>query len=328
MFNNLITVGDFIKVAEKLRHGGLGHVVGRLMSQKRDRVIQTWEHTKNPPTNWSDIPSIKKRWNLLISGDSAISHREYISHKYFGQSHSIHALSLACGKGVNELAWADTGKFKNIDAYDLSESRVNYARKKLMESDHEDVIHYAVADVYNVDMPEDFYDAVLAEQSLHHFSPLDKLLLRVSRTLKKSGYFIVNEFVGPSRFQWTDRQLDIINCLLSIIPLDYRVKWESSCIKSRVYRPGRLSMVLNDPSEAVESSKILPLLEQIFDVVEVRGYGGTILHMLFSNIAHNFLCKSREAERLLKLCFETEDILLERGDIRDDFVIAICKKKT
>jgi len=86
-------------------------------------------------------------------------------------------------------------------------------------------------------------------------------------------------------------------------------------------------MMLNDPSEAVESSRILPLLNSIFYMEEVREYGGTILHLLFNGIAHNFLKEDDETERILRFCFDAEDMLLKMKEIESDFVIAICKKK-
>lgn len=270
---------------------------------------------------------MRERWNYLVSGDANVDYYEYISRKYLSDRECLHALSLACGTGHRELKWAEVGKFKNIDAYDLSEARIEYARNKANEKGYSEIINYHVGDVYNIEMCEGYYDIVLGEQSLHHFSPLDGILLRINSSLKPNGYFIVNEFVGPTRFQWTDRQLEVVNGLLSILPVKYRIKWNGSSIKSKVFRPSRLSMILSDPSEAIESSRILQLLGQVFDVIEVREYGGTILQLLFNEIAHNFLSEDYEIQHFMRLCFEIEDLLIENRDIQSDFVIAVCKKR-
>jgi len=127
-----------------------------------------------------------------------------------------------------------------------------------------------VADVYDIKMQKDFYDVIFAEQSLHHFSPLKEILFRIANFLKPNGFLIVNEFVGPTRFQWTDKQLKIVNNLLLSLPDKYKRRWKSNSIKSKVFRPSRLSMILDDPSEAIESSKILPLLTQIFNVTKSK----------------------------------------------------------
>ena len=54
---------------------------------------------------------------------------------------------------------------------------------------------------------KDSYDLVLAEGALHHFTPLHAVYDKIFRALKEGGYLVINDFVGPTRFQWTDRQL-------------------------------------------------------------------------------------------------------------------------
>jgi hypothetical protein len=156
------------------------------------------------------------------------------------------------------------------------------------------------------------------------------LLLKIRHTLKPTGYLVVSEFIGPSRFQWTDRQLEVINGVLAILPPHFRQRWTNRHIKTRVYRPSLLTMMLGDPSEAVESAHIVPLLEEHFEVMERRDYGGTIVHMLFDDIAANFLdeagqVKDDDARRLIELVFQVEDTLLEIGDIQSDFALLICR---
>ena len=328
MFNNLINIHDISKLAEKIKQGELNRILSKLGSRKQGKIKKSWEHIENPPMNWWDIPTVTERWNYLISGDAKVDYYEYFSHKFLSDKESLNALSLGCGIGELELRWAELGKFKSIDAYDLSDPRIEYAKSKAKEKGYGEIINYRVADVYHIEILESYYDVVLVEHSLHHFSPLEEILLRVNSFLKPDGYFIVNEFVGPTRFEWTDRQLEIINGLLSILPAKYRAQWNSNTVKSKVFRPGRLRMILDDPSEAVESSRILPLLHQIFDVIEIKEYGGTILHLLFSGIAHNFLKDNSETRCFMNLCFEVEDQLLKSGDIQSDFVVTICRKRS
>lgn len=327
MFNNLVNSRDLLRLAKKIGQGQFDRIFLKLTSKKEEKVKKAWKYTKAPPTNWWDIPAVRERWNYLISGNPKVDYYEYVSRKYFSRKKNLRGLSLACGTGHRELRWAELGKFKKIDAYDLSKTRIKYARKQAKKKGYDKIINYQVADVYDIKMQKDFYDVVLAEQSLHHFSPLKKILLRIASFLKPNGFLIVNEFVGPTRFQWTNKQLEIVNDLLSSLPDKYKTRWKSSSIKSKVFRPSRLSMILDDPSEAVESSKILPLLNQIFNVVEIKEYGGTILNLLFSEIAHNFLSEDSETQRILRLCFEAEDSHLKNKDIQSDFVIAVCRKR-
>ena len=189
-------------------------------------------------------------------------------------------------------------------------------------------LRFSVANVFDLEIADGTYDVVFVEDALHHFTPLAKILKKINSMLRPDGYLIVNEFVGPSRFQWTDRQLNAVNGILSILPARYRRRAGHGSHKNRVYRPGRLTMYLSDPSEAAESSEIPGMLQREFDVLEARYYGGTILHPLFKEIAHNFLEGDRETEVVLGLCFHVEDLLLHHKEIRSDFVYCVCRKKS
>jgi ubiquinone/menaquinone biosynthesis C-methylase UbiE len=326
MFNNLVNIHDLLILKDKGPRLFLA-LFSKLIKGKQKKIEIAWAHTSSPPKNWWDIPYVRQRWNRLISGDSQIDFYKYFSRKYLPNRESLNALSLGCGSGQSELLWADTGKFSNIDAYDLSEARIKHAITVAKQKGYENLINYRVNDVYKILMCENHYDVVSVNASLHHFWPLDEILMRVNSFLKPDGYFVVDEFVGPTRFQWTNRQLQIINNLLSILPDKYKLMWGNGVIKPKVFRPSRLRMYLGDPSEAIESSKIMPFLHQIFEVVEVKSYGGTILHLLFAGIAQNFLSNDTETQRWLDICFDVEDQLLANGDIQSDFIIAICKKR-
>ncbi len=328
MFNNLINIHDFKTLVEKARQGRLDRVFSRFFAGKKKRVRQAWDSsTGDGPKGWGDIKAVREYWNLLISGNAETDFREFIYKKHFPGKNSLLALSLGCGAGANELRWAEVGAFKRIDAYDLSEVRIELARKKAVEKGRQAVLNFQAGDVFKLDGRENYYDVVICEASLHHFSPLDSVMSKIHSFLKDDGFFIINEFVGPTRFQWTKRQMEAANAILSLLPSKYRTRWGGNLIKSKVYRPSILSMVLWDPSEAVESSDILPLLQHMFDVLEIKSYGGTILNVLFQDIAHNFLSEDEETLDLIKLCIVLETKLLKFKEVESDFVVAVCKKR-
>jgi 2-polyprenyl-3-methyl-5-hydroxy-6-metoxy-1,4-benzoquinol methylase len=112
---------------------------------------------------------------------------------------------LGCGGGANEILWARTGRFSSIDAYDLSEQRIQAAIASLRNTPEEGLIRYRVGNIGLLALPETSYDVVIFEQSLHHLTPLDRVLPRIKSFLPPGGFLVANEFVGPTRFQWTDR---------------------------------------------------------------------------------------------------------------------------
>jgi ubiquinone/menaquinone biosynthesis C-methylase UbiE len=299
----------------------------RIRHGEQQLIKSAWQHIEAPPTNWWDIPAVRMRWNDLITGSASVEYHQYTSEKWLKNRSNLLALSLGCGTGHNELIWAKLNRFERIDAYDLSAHRIQTASEAAAGLGYGNLIRYAVGDVFDIEVKESLYDVIVVEQSLHHFSPLDKILSRIAAFLKKDGFFFINEFVGPTRFQWTDRQIEAVNGLLAVLPIKFKTLWKTNDIKRKMVRPSHLRMILGDPSEAVESDRIVPLLRTIFDVIELKGYGGSILHLLFNGIAHNFLNDDPETKHYLKMIFDVEDLLLQSQDIQHDFVVAVCCKR-
>jgi SAM-dependent methyltransferase len=329
MFKNLVNRQDLCFLVNGLRTGSIWRTLKRLIRGSESAVKATWEPVEGPPSYFWNIPAICRRSNRLITDDPNFDFIAYVSQTYLAPLQPLYGLSLGCGTGQKELIWTSHCRYNRLDAYDISESRISHAHSQAQAAGHPE-IHYHAADVYQVEWPQAHYDVAFGDQSIHHFTPLEPLLLQVRRALKPTGYLVANEFIGPTRFQWTDRQLEVINGVLAILPPQYRRRWSNGRIKTRVFRPSLLSMMLGDPSEAVESARIVPLLERHFEIVERRDYGSTILHMLFDDIAANFLGddgqeKDEKARRLIDMCFQIEDTLLELGDIQSDFALLICR---
>lgn len=94
--------------------------------------------------------------------------------------------------------------------------------------------------------------------------------------------------------------------------------------KSNANLPTKRSLIAVDPSEAVRSADIVPVLQQYFNIVEFKPLGGTILQFLLADIAGNF---ERDAygARLLQMLFEVEDSLIETGVLQNDFAYIVAK---
>ena len=302
-------------------------VLARLRLTRRGRVIAAWSQASSPPVHWLDIPLVRDRMNRMLTGDARVPYQKYVAQRYLDSDVRQRALSLGSGSGTKEMQWAETNRFALIEAFDISAARVRAAVASLQQTPFRDVIRYRVGDVHALPLPRASYDVVLFDHSLHHFSALDELLIRVREALKPGGIVVANEFIGPSRFQWTDLQVREVNRLLSSAPPELATLWESDFTRPKLRRPSKLLMWLSDPSEAVESSDIPSSLQRHFDVLEQKGYGGTILHPLFSGIAHHFINPDLEARQFLERAMAAEDALLEAREINHDFALIIGRKR-
>ena len=109
--------------------------------------------------------------------------------------------------------------------------------------------------------------------------------------LRTGGYFVMDDFVGPSRFQWTDYQLEIMNRVRAILPDRFFVHPADpkKTLSRTIRRPGIDEMIAADPTEAADSANILPALRDIFPEVEVIPTGGVLYHTALNNVLANFL---------------------------------------
>jgi ubiquinone/menaquinone biosynthesis C-methylase UbiE len=324
MFKNLINPYDLVLLYEKIRRDGLSRMSSKLTKGNEERVRRSWAHTSESTSSWWDIPEVNRRWNLLITGSPDIDQYSYVSAKYLNVDHPLNGVSLGCGSGNREIRWVTACEQLRLSCYDISGERIEQARINAGRANVSSQLSFEVGDVHTLELGLKKYDVVLIEGALHHFHSIVAVLDKVRGWLKNEGILIVNEYVGPSRFQWTDAQLDAANRVLDIIPEEYRKKYFDGGIKKKIHRPGRLSMFLNDPSESAESHLIENAIAGQFKVLERKEYGGTLLQLIFKDIAHNFINEKAETKELLKSIFSIEDEMLRKGEIKSDFVFYIC----
>ena len=260
-----------------------------------------------------------------LSGDKA---RYYLQH-FFGnhlpRMPVERALSLGCGGGNLERALIKLKAASAIDAYDASPESIRLANELAHEEGLAGCLRYEVADINRLELPARAYDFVVAKMSLHHFEDLDHVYAQISRSLKPGGVFMFNEYVGPTRYQWTDVQLELMNRVLEILPARLRRSALTGEALPEITRPTIDEMIRMDPTEAVNSSQIIPLLAKHFEVVELRRYGGTLLHVLLNHVMANFDVKDENQAALLKMIFLYEQTLVEKGVIESDFCYVVAR---
>ena len=321
----LVRPDDVVLLLEKIRERGIGSIVGKFFDKSDKVVTEAWGHVSSTKSSWWDVEAVTARWNLLITGKSNLAYQQYVANKYLKKRRPLKGISLGCGTGGKEIVWASTGKFAVIDAFDISPQRIEFAREEAKKNRFGRHLNFQVGNVHKLSFPRGTYDVVIFDNSLHHLSPLMNVIDKVANWMDDKGILIMNEFVGPDRFQWTDEQVNLTNNLLKIMPQALRRKKDGT-IKERLRVPGLLAMKFNDPSEAAESQSILKTLMLKFRVVELKPYGGTVLANLLKDIAHNFTSTNKDAIAWLQILFDVEDRMLEEARIPSDYVFGIFRK--
>jgi hypothetical protein len=80
-----------------------------------------------------------------------------------------------------------------------------------------------------------------------------------------------------------------------------------------------------DPSEAICSQQIMPLVEKYFHVVKRVDYGGTLLFMLLHGILPNFNLSDPKDKAIMDLIILLEKTLIESNVIPSDFAYVVAQ---
>jgi len=320
----LITSDDIIETYSKLKQRGLSFIISKFNFNSRSRTLSAFDHNDIEASNWWNIPSIKQRWNEKISGDKNVIYENYVLDKYYPASNNLKMLSIGAGICSHEINFAKSGKFSKILCVDIAETLLDQAEIKARR---ENLIcmEFLVTDIFKQAQSKDEYDIVLFHMSLHHFKNIQYLLLKVKEWMKSSGHLIINEYVGPNRLQYPQAQINSINKLLSLIPNEWRSRFKTTILKKKVSGPGKIRMILADPSECVNSKSILHLIHQEFVTIEEKPLGGNLLVLGLKDIAHHFYELNEDKWKVLQELFVTEDAYLQEHD--SDYFFGIYSKE-
>ena len=274
--------------------------------------------------NWMQLRAVREHINTCITGHPDMDWGEGVARQFlFGRWHAARGLSLGCSDGGVERTAMASGIFASFEGIDISPAAIEQAQR--LAAAHGFHIRYEVADVNFVRLPERAFDLVTVVMALHHFERLEHVLDEVSRTLAPGGLLVFNEFVGPTRFQWTDRQLELANGALALIPEALR-RHTNGHVVTGIARPDRDTMARQDPFEAIRSQEIMELVRERFTIVAERPYGGTILHPLLNGLVPNFDEASPEHSRVLASLIELETAQLRAG-LPSDFVVVVAEPR-
>ncbi len=349
-FKKLIETGEYLKIWEKNqemfeRKWGVEWETHKTWPAKENftstdnAIKKTKEHWGQQAGTWKlgrgifwlEHEEVQKRINKKVSGVPNKSPNQYLIEFMSKRGYKFpleRCLTLGCGSGALERDLSQFNFCLSHDAFDISDKAIG---KAIAAAKDNNLVHidYQVQDINEIHLLSNTYDVIFGVGSVHHFMKLEHIFHNVNKALKPDGIFFLNEYVGPSRFQWTDRQLEVINSILKILPKKYkRVITDTSVYKELYNRPTVKEVTAVDPSEAFRSAEIVPLLNKYFDVLKIKEIGGSILHSLLTNIAGNFKINREIDMMFLEAIFNLEDILMKYGDLSSDFVVIIAKKHT
>jgi SAM-dependent methyltransferase len=278
---------------------------------------------------WTHLESIREVINRRVTGDAKNPILQWFGHHLVNEKIKLplrRVLVLGCGTGWVERDLHHLGLAREIVGLDLSPKVLDIAR---LAATGIDSIRYVLGNMNDLPVGQPCFeagsfDAVFGVGSVHHCAELDRLYAAINRLLAPEGWFFLDEYVGPDRFQYSTIHLAQVTAVAELLP-DWLLTTASGTIKRGFRAPTVKEVIEVDLSEAIYSSQILPLLPTYFDVMCLRPYGGSVLQLLLADVAQNF--QAQEAQPWMQALIDAELELERQGTLEHHFSCAIARRR-
>lgn len=108
-------------------------------------------------------------------------------------------LDLGCGTGLELDYYFALNPSAKVTCIDLAADMLAVLRKKFSDK----AVTVIQGSYFDVPFEDNYYDAVVSVESLHHFTKEQKVLLykKVKQALTNGGYFILTDYFAPTNEQ-------------------------------------------------------------------------------------------------------------------------------
>lgn len=250
-----------------------------------------------PPVSWWDSSTVMRQCKISITGSPDVSLCDFLK-RY---------ISAPLEKGLSvclKLHWLEStlAACNACKAFDVI--------------DDEDKIEGLFDG--EADFGENQYDLFLCADLLHRIKNIDLFLRSVERALTEKGVVIALEYVGPAGFLPSGKDVLIADALC-------RMMYHGDGAASLLSAPtgaGRL-----DSTRGISRDGVIPALGRVFDVAEVRYFGGPLFDLVLNRILEKFGSDNEKDAALIKTIMNFERVLMNEGVIGKNYALVLARKK-
>jgi SAM-dependent methyltransferase len=223
-------------------------------------------------------------------------------------------VSVGCGNGVKELALLQSGLVQHFDLFEISETRIARGQARFAKAGLADRATWHTADGIEALERGPRYDLVSWDNALHHMPDTTRAVAASVTALRSGGVFLMNEYVGKNRFQWTERELAYAIAVRRNLPAHYlRDPMDpAKSLAFEIERPDAVRMIEVDPSEAADSESILPAIRKHLPDPSIWMLGGAIYHLALNDVLANM--DPEHDAGMLEALLVLEAALIELGE--------------
>lgn len=277
---------------------------------------RAWERNeKSHLTNWWSSQICRAYYNEAVCGEPASGNSEgcrVVLRKALAGRQLDRGVSVGCGGGLKEIAYVTDGLVQSFDLWEIATNLADEGMRNAAAAGIADRVHYHLGNAFS-HQPDEVYDLVHWDHSLHHMSDVDAALAWSVKALRPGGYVLINDYIGPNRLQFTRTEIDWANAFLRRETVGRRLPYSNLLTRLRQWR--------RDPSEAPQSELIAAAVTRRLPGAELRPIGGVMLNIL-GGVVVPFA--GREDHPTLRALVEADAQL--KADGRSHFAFALWQK--
>lgn len=223
-------------------------------------------------------------------------------------------ISIGCGAGQKEMGLMTSGRVEQFELFELSDVRIEAGKAAFAAAGLSDRVRWHTEDgIAAMWASRGQYDLVHWDNSLHHMFNVADAISASRYCLCDGGVFLMLDYVGSTRMQWTERELSYANAIRATLPARFFIHPTNPTwvVPKKISRIDVETLMNSDPSEMADSGNIIPNLRENFINPRIWNLGGVVFHLALSDLLQNFDIK--EDSGLLELMLITDQALAESG---------------
>lgn len=240
-----------------------------------DGEIKFWsrEHIFGADIEGARDSSFNRYTNARFTGDASRFWYETIS--AFGPFRK--GLVLGAGGVSQEADILQSNPDVHLTFYDLTPEQTTARQEHLSPRFANRFVAESV-DLNFVEIPSNTYDLIVSSGTLHHIINLDRLALQINNALTRDGYFFLQDYVGESRFEFSDEKKRVFEGLWT------RAESQAGREPPRSLRWAKFDAEggVHSPFEAIRSGETLEILRNRLVQSQLRTMGAVVGVMLFA----------------------------------------------
>lgn len=250
------------------------------------------------PLSWWESPEVLWQCEVLITGDPSVYVYDLLKRNFLHETF---------GKGLiicNEWKWLEDKLIMN----DICRSFDTLPAGVIAGAP----LHASGA--------QGNYDIFVCVDFLNRLKDPSIFMKDLSGVLKKEGFILAVEYIGPANYQWTHRERDIADMIYAAVCNNGASGDTEGGVSPR--STDRLR------AGAASSDKVISSIKGFFDILAIQYFGGPLFGLLIDRILDRLdLSNNKKDLALIRAIIKFEQVLIREGVLENNYALILGKRK-